>query len=210
MASAEHIWQIYSSLDGSVAGLAYSRRVARASRTDIAVLGALSVQPMSGYAVRAAITATLGHFWSESFGQIYPALARLEAAGLVRAAGDGRTSGRVFEITAAGLERLRALLAEPDEPAPPRNGLLLRLFFGRLLGPAVCRDLVLDVRDRATAALTTYAALRREIETDPDQGNRAYFLITVAAGEHGARAQLGWADEALALLAGVEQHHPTG
>lgn len=178
--------------------------MARSSRTDLAVLGALSVQPMSGYAVRAAITETLGHFWSESFGQIYPALARLEAARLVRAAGDGRTSGRVFEITDDGLARLRAMLAEPDEPAPPRNGLLLRLFFGRLLGPDVCRDLVRDVRARAEASLATYAALRREVEAEPDAGNRAYFLVTVAAGEHGARAQVAWADEALALLEAVD------
>lgn len=178
--------------------------MARSSRTDLAVLGALSVQPMSGYAVRAAITETLGHFWSESFGQIYPALARLEAGGLVRAAGDGRTSGRVFEITDDGLARLRAMLAEPDEPAPPRNGLLLRLFFGRLLGPEVCRGLVRDVRARAEASLATYAALRREVEAEPDAGHRAYFLLTVAAGEHGARAQLAWADEALALLATVD------
>jgi DNA-binding PadR family transcriptional regulator len=155
---------------------------------------------MSGYAVRAAISETLGHFWSESFGQIYPALARLSEAGLVRTAGSGRTSGRVFEITDAGLDRLRALLAEPDEPAPARNGLLLRLFFGRLLGPQVCHDLVLDVRQRAEAALATYEALRRQVEAEPDEGNRAYFLVTVAAGQHGARAQLAWADEALALL----------
>ena len=57
--------------------------MSRQSKTELAVLGALSVQPMSGYAVRAAITETLGHFWSESFGQIYPTLARLESDALV-------------------------------------------------------------------------------------------------------------------------------
>ena len=52
--------------------------MARTSQTRLAVLGALSVEPMTGYAVRAAIAETLGHFWHESFGQIYPTLAELE------------------------------------------------------------------------------------------------------------------------------------
>ncbi len=47
----------------------------RTNQTDTAVLGALSVMPMTGYAVRESIRDVLGHFWSESFGQIYPALA---------------------------------------------------------------------------------------------------------------------------------------
>ena len=54
--------------------------MSRQSQTEVAVLGALSVEPMSGYAARRAITETLGHFWSESFGQIYPTLASLARA----------------------------------------------------------------------------------------------------------------------------------
>ena len=68
--------------------------MSRHGTTELAVLGALSVEPMSGYAVRAAITGTLGHFWSESFGQIYPTLARLESERLVVRDGDGREIGR--------------------------------------------------------------------------------------------------------------------
>jgi DNA-binding PadR family transcriptional regulator len=52
----------------------------RSSQTETAVLGALSVMPMTGYALREAIRDVLGHFWSESFGQIYPTLAAERAA----------------------------------------------------------------------------------------------------------------------------------
>ncbi|MBK6887071.1 MAG: hypothetical protein IPH03_12030 [Tetrasphaera sp.] len=51
---------------------------------------------MTGYAVRAAITQTLGHFWSEGFGQIYPTLTGLTARGEIRPAEPGRTSGSRF------------------------------------------------------------------------------------------------------------------
>ena len=55
--------------------------MARRSQTELAVLGALSTGPMSGYELRAAISEVLGHFWHESYGQIYPCLAALEEAG---------------------------------------------------------------------------------------------------------------------------------
>jgi DNA-binding PadR family transcriptional regulator len=174
--------------------------MSRRSQTEIAVLGGLSVEPMTGYALRQAITETLGHFWHESFGQIYPTLAALEASGLVRRTSAGQTSGSQFEITADGLARLRERLTEPIESAPPRNGLLLRLFFGRLLGADVCRNLIEAVQERAHLDLETFAQLRSEVSADPDP-HSDYWLITIAAGEHGARAQLEWAHEALEILA---------
>ena len=73
--------------------------MARASQTETAVLGALSVMPMTGYALREAIRDVLGHFWSESFGQIYPALGELEQRGHVQRVGSGRTGASTFAIT---------------------------------------------------------------------------------------------------------------
>ncbi len=172
----------------------------RTSQTQLAVLGALSVEPMTGYAVRQAITETLGHFWSESFGQIYPTLAALEASGAVRRTGSGRTSGSRFELTPAGLQRLHDLLAEPIESAPPRNGLLLRLFFGRHLGAQACREILTAALTDAEAALVRYRTLRAEVDAEAEGRDQPYWLITISAGEHGAAAQVAWAREALAAL----------
>ncbi|MFZ4812833.1 MAG: PadR family transcriptional regulator [Ilumatobacteraceae bacterium] len=173
--------------------------MSRGSRTELAVLGALSVEPMSGYAVRQAITDTLGHFWSESFGQIYPALARLEEEGLIRRAGDGQTSGSTFCLTTAGRRHLVNLLREPMPTPPPRNGTLLRLFFGRLLGVDECRSIVLDALARAEASLAELSAVHADVEGDTDP-NAPFWLLTVSAGEHSARAQIAWAKEALEIL----------
>ena len=188
--------------------------MARTSQTEIAVLGELSVEPMTGYRLRAAISETLGHFWHESFGQIYPTLAALEAGGLVEregtqtdrspeaAAPPAETPGRGrFRLTAAGEERLAELLGEPFTSPPARNPLLLRLFFGRHVDPALTRsrleDALLDAEQR-TARL---AQVRHEITADPDGSRDAvYWLATVSAGEHGARATADWARETLAML----------
>lgn len=171
--------------------------MARRSQTETAVLGALSVEPMTGYAVRAAITTTLGHFWNESFGQIYPALDRLVLEGLVV-----RDDAKRFVITDAGLTRLRELLTEPFDAAPARNGLLLRLFFGRMLGREVCVELLEEARASSLRTLETMAQIRATVEAESDSPDQLYFLVTIAAGEATARAQVEWATESIALLRG--------
>jgi DNA-binding PadR family transcriptional regulator len=175
--------------------------VARVSQTETAVLGGLSVEPMTGYALREAMREVLGHFWSESFGQIYPTLAELEQAGHVRRLGSGRTGASTFAITPSGTARLKELLAQPVQPVPPRNGLMLRLFFGRQLGPATCRSLVQEAKAEAERALARYRTLRQELREEQEHAEDSpYWLLTVSAGEHSARAAIDWADEALGAL----------
>jgi DNA-binding PadR family transcriptional regulator len=175
--------------------------MARISQTTLAVLGALSVEPMTGYRLRSEITETLGHFWHESFGQIYPALSALEAAGMVERVQDSGTSGSLFRITAAGEQRLRELLAEPFQQLPARNPLLLRLFFGSYIDPGLIRQWLTEALSDAERAYATYDELRTQIEQEPDFATQGrYRLMTVLAGRHSARARADWAREALALL----------
>lgn len=171
--------------------------MARTSQTELAVLGALSVEPMTGYGLRAAITDTLGHFWHESFGQIYPTLTALEAAGFVKR--EGRTRSGPVRLTTAGEVRLRHLLAEPFTPPPPRDPLLLRLFFGRHVAPALTRERLTQALDAAVSRSEEFASVRAEIE-EQQGADAVYWLITLSAGEHAARARIAWAREALEVL----------
>ena len=42
-----------------------------------AILGLLLMHDASGYDIRKLAEGSIGHFWSESYGQIYPTLKRL-------------------------------------------------------------------------------------------------------------------------------------
>ena len=176
--------------------------VATSNQTRMAVLGGLSIAPMTGYALREQIRDALGRFWAESFGQIYPALAELEREGLIERQAALRAGSSTFALTPQGSLRLRELLAEAPQPEKPRNGVLLRLFFGRQLGEEACRQLVADTRATAEAELAKMRDIRAELLTDagPDA---PFILLTVLAGEHSARASLAWADEALGVLDGI-------
>jgi DNA-binding PadR family transcriptional regulator len=175
-------------------------------QTELAVLGVLGVRSMTGYAVREAIRDVLGHFWSESYGQIYPTLGALADDGLVARTAGERPGSTLYQLTPAGRERLLDLLAQPGQPTPPRNGLMLRLFFGRMLGADACRELVEQARARAVEQLRAYAAIRDEMLAEDEYADhRPFWLLTVSAGEHAARAAIAWADETLAALDTIDR-----
>jgi DNA-binding PadR family transcriptional regulator len=175
--------------------------MARTAQTATAVLGTLSIEPLSGYEIRQAITDVLGHFWHESFGQIYPCLAELEHDGLVRRTPGPRPRSSRFEITAAGRLRLRALLAEPPAPQPPRNGVLLRVFFGSSLEADDLGRLLDEAEAQARDRMASYAAIRDGIATEGDYAaHTPYWEATIRAGELTAEATLTWVAETRAAL----------
>lgn len=63
---------------------------------ELAILGLLKEQELHGYELKKRLTDALGPLSRVSFGSLYPALARLEAAGAVRGvvAGPGDAGGR--------------------------------------------------------------------------------------------------------------------
>lgn len=169
--------------------------------TDLAILGALSVEPMSGYALRAAIRDVLGHFWSESFGQIYPALEALEGSGFIERLVGSRSTSSTFAITPTGEAMLRELVREPIPKRPQRHGSLLRLYFGRHLGLNEGIAIIEAERAAALGQLETYAHIRAAIEADDEhRADSPYWLTTLSFGEHMAKAAVEWADTATALL----------
>ncbi|GIF38369.1 PadR family transcriptional regulator [Actinoplanes xinjiangensis] len=182
--------------------------MARSSQTQMAVLGGLSIEPMTAYALREAIRDVLGHFWSESFGQIYPTLQTLEEEGHVRRREGPRARSSVFEITGSGTARLIELLTEPIRGTPPRDGLLLRLFFGRTLGRERCRGLLEAARDTALKNLQGYESLQTQLSAqEGDTPDWPFIEVTIRAGIHHSRATIAWADESLAAL-GDPAGHP--
>lgn len=171
------------------------------SQTETAILGALTVEPMTGYQLRTSITEVLGHFWHESFGQIYPALDRLVDQGLISAEPGPRASSRVFTITDEGRVELRSRLTKPPTFPPPRNGLLLRVFFGTQLEPEVLRGMLQEYAAEVGARLAEFDAIEAEIAAeDAGNPNQVFWLATVRNGRFSAEAQLRWVQETLASL----------
>jgi len=170
----------------------------RSSTTPYAILGLLRIRPMSGYDLRKEAATSVGFFWSESYGQLYPALKELASAGLIRRRPGGATGGRerqVYEITRKGREALARWRTEPPRQAPVRSELLLKLFLGdrASAGPEI--GWIDELGARETAALHEFRRIRRELSAQPDHPSRPFWLITLSYGEYRSRAVLRWCAE---------------
>jgi DNA-binding PadR family transcriptional regulator len=181
--------------------------------TEYALLGMLSMGPMSGYQLKQFAEDTIGHFWRESFGQIYPALARLARAGEIRelpakAKATGRER-RVYELTAKGSKQLGEWLPLPARPQVPRDELLLKLFFGAEAPVAVSRQHLQMQEANAQARLGGYEEigrmLRRLHGAPPPDGPRVmWWEMTLRRGILDCRAELQWCAESLRTLDGLD------
>ena len=92
--------------------------------TAIPILGLLTWRPLSGYDLKVTIERSLGNFWSESYGQIYPQLTQLAQDGLIEPEAEPPSSGRnkkVYRITDAGRRALADWLAVPPASRPKRD-----------------------------------------------------------------------------------------
>ncbi len=114
------------------------------------VLGMLRIGLRSGYAIKRGADRSTKHFWPISLAQVYPELARLEEAGLVRGREDphGARARRAYEITEKGDDALLDWLRAPrDEPPQVRDERLVRLFFADALPRADQIALVRRLRE---------------------------------------------------------------
>jgi PadR family transcriptional regulator, regulatory protein AphA len=186
--------------------------------TSCAILGLLSVAPdLSGYDMRKGIQNSIGYFWRESYGQLYPALKRLSADGLIAPskagsstkAGSNRRERQTYVITDVGRAALREWLALPFHNEPPRNEFLLKLFFCREAAPGVAAAHVRDLNDRNRRALelldTIVAGIPAEQKVNP---HMPYWMMTVSLGRALTSAALEWGEKALAELAASEDASP--
>jgi PadR family transcriptional regulator AphA len=177
--------------------------------TPNALLGLLSLRPMSGYDIRQVISQSIGYFWSESYGQIYPGLKRLEAAGLVSKKTErkkGSPDRNVYSLTEDGRRRLREWLKQPVAEVVPRNELLLKLFFGAHVSTNISREHVQAYLERCQEELRVYGAitkrLRKEEANDPQL---PFWLMTLNMGLHHSEAMVKWCRETLKELDTLKQ-----
>lgn len=169
---------------------------------------------MSGYDIRQVISQSIGYFWSESYGQIYPGLKRLEAAGLVSKKTErkkGTPDRNVYSLTADGRQRLREWLKLPVAKVVPRNELLLKLFFGAHVSTSVSREHAQAYLEQCQEDLRVYGALAKGLRKKgiPDS-QLPYCLMTLNMGRHRSTAMVKWCRETLAELDKIERKEKGG
>ena len=184
----------------------------RENKTKYAVLGLLAYAPLSGYDIRRIYERSLGNFWSESYGHIYPILKRLEDEGLATGAvqrQSGKPDRTVYTITDLGREELHRWLAQPLDPHKERVELLLKVFHGWEVGPDAMVELVRQKRAEHEALLRRYDQYDQDMTARPEPPT-PYWLMTVSCGRHMSEAWLAWCDETLEKLEALPKEPRAG
>ena len=176
----------------------------REVKSKYAILGMLSIAPMSGYDIKKQVETSISNFWTESYGQIYPVLKNLIAEKLVTKTVEsegGKPDRHVYALTAKGRKELRRWLLEGFAPKVQRNEFLLKLFFGEEITPKANIAHVEQFRELQRGLLQKYAAVEKQITRDnAGNPNLPYWLMTISYGQHVSRALVQWCDKALAQL----------
>ena len=161
-----------------------------------ALLAVLAEGPRTGYALVRHLAQSIAFTWPASHTQVYPELAKLRAAGLIREGPAAPRGGRVYEVTDAGLKEVRRWLRETKPSRTVRSEAALRLFFLWLLDP---EEAAAYLRGEAEHARATLEALERIAEQkDPDGPKTRAYRTALELGLQTARARLAWAEDALA------------
>ena len=189
---------------------------------ELAILGLLKEQELHGYELKKRLSENLGFASGVSFGSLYPALARLEAAGAVKAvdpipapgasipltgslAGElaafrarkgtnrGGRGKKVYGITARGETLFEELLAAESQSSEDERFFNLRLAFARYLPP----DARLGMLERRRAHLVErLVQMRARVKALRDHDRYARSLI-----EHdrdSTERDLSWIDQLIA------------
>lgn len=171
--------------------------------SEFALLGLLSLMPSSGYDLRRKTEIQLGHFWSESYASIYPMLKRLLEQGFVERYQVEQTDKPdkwIHTITELGEAAFRKWLSEEIHPIPPRNLLLMKLYFG---SKTTNEELVVHIENYRLELMDELGKNEQRIATirqSADTTSSVYQLLTLSHSIHGTRAMLAWCKSATEIL----------
>lgn len=174
-----------------------------------AVLGMLSMGLETGYSMKKHVETNLGHFWSESYGRIYPILRQLVDEGLATCEAENRAGGRRrnrYRLTDKGWQELREWLAEPPERQPRRHELLLKLSFGERVPRSVTEKMIREHRDVCERDVDGFTKIEEMMRTGPElHRDQPFWLMTLRFGRVIREAEKVWCEEALEHLATLDR-----
>ena len=175
------------------------------NRSQYAILSLLRLGPMSGYDIKTACESLFSHFWTESFGSIYPILNQLENRQEVRSREDDKRTGgrnrRVYQITSAGRKALRAWIARPPVQRSLRDELYLKLFNATLVPADVHRSHIEQLQTQLIALKRNLAKHMRELKAQHSNSpDYSHWRLVIRAGQLSCEARLKWCREALAEI----------
>lgn len=162
---------------------------ARLTPTSYVVLGMVSMRgPSTSYDLKRAVNNSVGYFWPFPHAQLYSEPKRLVELGLleVQSEDEGRRR-QVYSATPAGLDALKAWLAEPTkEQLQVRDVAELKLFFAEFARPEDVLTLAREQIEQHRERISVYESIQERFRDRDDIADRMVPLRLGLAMEYAA------------------------
>lgn len=171
-----------------------------------ALLAALQDCPCSGYDLAKKFDGSVGFFWSASHQQIYRELTKMEERSYIESVVIHQTirpDKKVYQVTTTGQEYLREWIATPATVAALKDDLLVKLFAGTLVEPALILKELAHHRTQHQDLLETFKSIEQQMLDSCKNPNLAqlYQYLTLRQGIRMESEWLAWYEEAIQAIA---------
>jgi DNA-binding PadR family transcriptional regulator len=169
------------------------------------ILASLSIETLSGYDLSKRFAEDSGCFWRATQQQIYRELAKLEDQGTIVSETipqEGRPDKKLYSITDLGREQLREWIAQPAEPTPIREDLLVKVLAGHLAP----RSVILKELERRRQIHLQQLSVYQDLQEQRCQNLHKLpiadqcFCLTLRRGIRYETDWVAWCEEAMQLL----------
>lgn len=174
-----------------------------------AIMTALLEEDLTGYDLAKKFDTSLGFFWQASHQQIYQDLKKMLEKGWLQAntvEQSAKPNKNIYALTDAGRIELDEWVASATKPSKVKEDLYVKLYN---VGHSDCSPLIDEIKQRKASAenqLALYRKIRHRHYGKPSAlpATRKGIYLALLAGIRQQEMFLGWCDEALALLDGLD------
>lgn len=184
--------------------------MAKVNKTKYALLGVLSLMSGSGYDIKKFCDSSIGYFWNENYGHIYPVLQRMEDEELITKEvkqTEGRPSKNVYSITQKGRDELQEWLMLPEEQEPIRSEFLLKMFLSKDISTEKIIEKLKIIKVKSEEELKQYSEIADMLSVqlkNADKKSVTLYLSTVNYGKKIEEAKIRWYEETIKELEEIE------
>ena len=160
---------------------------AELSELEVALLGLLSIRPMTGYEILRHHARALEPWWETPRTQIYPKLRELQKRGLIEheyVVQESKPNKRLYSIGPAGSRALANWLGSTIGVPEMRHHMMMRLFLGNLLPAEEVGRLLTEYRDRMAGRAESFRQARERFSRSLDGPYRDSVFFELLSLDH--------------------------
>lgn len=175
-----------------------------------AFLSLLAREPLSGYDIKQQMNDRVSFFYKINNNQLYPTLAKLEEEGLVQLQSlekeSYRPARKVFQITEAGIESLKAWVVEPGD-IRAWDDFMLKQYNSWLMEPETMIALLENKKQEHEAQLEEYRSKIAGFREQQEWYSSAHPLFSsIAVIEMGINVEQGYVQWCSQMIEHLEEN----